>query len=569
MLIAAGLVLAAVVSWLPRMQGPIDLRWDAGAYFVLGTSLAEGKGYRLLSEPGEIQTTLHPPMLPAIVALHELALRSNDWLVVGAWLRRFYFLLYVCLTLGAYALLRVFLPRSYAVPATVVCMFQLHTIFMSDLCFPEIPFALTTVAFTLCNLDRSSGRWRWLLLPLAAAAFALRTVGVALLAAWALEGVARRNFRQAAIRGVLAAILVGGWTSYIRHIESGPEYNTQAYEYQRADYVYTNVSYAKNLRYKDSFSPELGYASLSEQVGRVWQNLLVMPISLGEAVSARRPIWDLFLTEFQQRTRVPVFSRITVPLLLVGLAALIAWGLGILVMRGQYFIALYVLGSIAALCATPWPGQFNRYLSPLAPFLALSLFLALQCAGGLLRTWTLGRSKLIARAPVFAVALLLIACEGATLYLLYSQWQQTTVITRTDSDGRTERVTSKLFFYQPLNKSTDAGLDWLVGHAAPGDVVAVTDPQWAYLRTGLKTVIPPFEREAPEAQRLLDTVPVSYLMVDDSVYRKYTEPVVAKYTDLWRRVYPETANEPGPRPEGYVEIYKRVGASQAQTAHER
>ena len=47
--------LLVVALWLPRTSGPIDLRWDGGVYYVLGTSLAEGKGYRLLNEPGEIQ----------------------------------------------------------------------------------------------------------------------------------------------------------------------------------------------------------------------------------------------------------------------------------------------------------------------------------------------------------------------------------------------------------------------------------------------------------------------------------------------------------------------------------
>ena len=51
--IAAGLgvVLLWIAVWAPRLDGPIDLRWDASTYFVLGTSLAEGKGYRLLNEP--------------------------------------------------------------------------------------------------------------------------------------------------------------------------------------------------------------------------------------------------------------------------------------------------------------------------------------------------------------------------------------------------------------------------------------------------------------------------------------------------------------------------------------
>ena len=52
----AALLLIWVAVWIPRLNGPIDLRWDAGTYYVLGTALAEGKGYRLLNEPGEIKS---------------------------------------------------------------------------------------------------------------------------------------------------------------------------------------------------------------------------------------------------------------------------------------------------------------------------------------------------------------------------------------------------------------------------------------------------------------------------------------------------------------------------------
>ena len=40
------LLLLGAIIWLPRLNGPLDLRWDAGTYYVLGTSLAEGRGYR-------------------------------------------------------------------------------------------------------------------------------------------------------------------------------------------------------------------------------------------------------------------------------------------------------------------------------------------------------------------------------------------------------------------------------------------------------------------------------------------------------------------------------------------
>ena len=45
-------VALAILLWLPRFSGPLDLRWDAGVYYLLGTSLAAGHGYRILSEPG-------------------------------------------------------------------------------------------------------------------------------------------------------------------------------------------------------------------------------------------------------------------------------------------------------------------------------------------------------------------------------------------------------------------------------------------------------------------------------------------------------------------------------------
>ena len=67
----AALLLIWLAVSIPRLNGPIDLRWDAGTYYVLGTALAEGKGYRLLNEPGEIEAVQYPPLLPLIVAAHQ------------------------------------------------------------------------------------------------------------------------------------------------------------------------------------------------------------------------------------------------------------------------------------------------------------------------------------------------------------------------------------------------------------------------------------------------------------------------------------------------------------------
>ena len=43
------MIALALLLWAPRFSGPIDLRWDAGVYYLLGTSLAKGEGYRIPS----------------------------------------------------------------------------------------------------------------------------------------------------------------------------------------------------------------------------------------------------------------------------------------------------------------------------------------------------------------------------------------------------------------------------------------------------------------------------------------------------------------------------------------
>src|SRR3972149_7581247 len=88
------LIAIVVVFWLPRLNGPIDLRWDAGVYYVLGTSIAEGKGYRLLNEPGEIEAVQYPPLLPLIATAHQGVREKSDPDIIGRWVRLSFFLVF-------------------------------------------------------------------------------------------------------------------------------------------------------------------------------------------------------------------------------------------------------------------------------------------------------------------------------------------------------------------------------------------------------------------------------------------------------------------------------------------
>src|SRR5947208_3243070 len=115
------LVLATML-WLPRLTGPIDLRWDAGVYYILGTSLAQGHGYRILSEPGSPEAVQYPPLLPGIVALYERVLGSSDPTVVGPPLRISYAAVFLIYGVGVLALAKKYLPPLFASVATALCL---------------------------------------------------------------------------------------------------------------------------------------------------------------------------------------------------------------------------------------------------------------------------------------------------------------------------------------------------------------------------------------------------------------------------------------------------------------
>lgn len=532
--IVAALILGglAFALWIPRLQGPIDLRWDGGAYYTLGTSLAQGKGYRLLNEPGEIQSTLHPPMVPLIVALHQIALGTGDMFVVGWWLRNFYLILFISYIVASYFMFRRFLPVGYSIAAAAATMFQLHTIFMSDLVFPETPYGLVTVLFILGDGEggrRATGCLRG---ALAVTAFALRTIGVSLLAAWVIESLVKRRLAQAIRRAIVLIVPVLLWTGYIRLVESGAEYRRPAYDYQRADYTYINVSYARNLRLRDPFRPELGNATLKDRMGRFADNLMLMPVKAGEAVSTTGPVWDLLRMRLNEMTGLNLPRWLAVELVLLCFSLFAAAGILLQLARGQCVIPLYILLSLGAICLTPWPAQFNRYLSPLTPFLMLSLFIGMRALVVRIGLLLPAGKRRCSPVPLVITVILIAVSQAATVYLIFTKWhQRVSVVNHTG-----ERVEYKLFFYYGSDRMADAWLDKVRESATGREVIASSNPQLVYLRTGLRSVLPPLEIDPLKSQQLLDSVPVRYLILEDGPFYSYVKRVVTDRPEDWGRV---------------------------------
>jgi hypothetical protein len=551
------LLALVIILWLPRLRGPIDLRWDAGVHYTLGTSLAEGKGYRLLNEPGEIKATQYPPLLPAFIAVHQWVLGTSNPTVVGYGLRLSFFILYIFYIFAIYVIIRHYLPLLPAFGATLICLFNFYTCFMSDACFPEIAFALATILFVLCH-NKGGGFFSTMATVFAIMAYALRTVGIALLAACIVEGVLKKEFKRVALQLVLFLIAVISWQSYIYSVESEPAYRHPVYAYQRADYLFYNVSYARNVFLRDPFSASSSRVSFADIVSRSLSNLAQLPVRLGVAITSDRYFWHAQRDAVSLRLGFSVAPTWIVDATLILLGSLILVGIGLQLVRQQWIIPLYLLFYFTSASFVPWSEQFTRYFAPLAPFLAISMLQTLwtlnHCFRGVSSSW----GKSITAVFISTAVSLILVEDGLTFVMMYRGMHQN--VTYVDRYG--ERVTYRLFFYKDAYRALDAGLDRLKQQSGPDDVIASSMPHWVYLRTGLKSVMPPFETDPVQTQGLLDSVPVTFLIQDrglDLDTRRYITPVTHTFPELWELIYSDAIKDAsGKILSERFEIYQRV-----------
>ena len=540
--LAALIVLLAAALWLPRLQGPLDLRYDAGVYYILGRSLAEGRGYRLLNEPGAIEAIQYPPVLPAVAALHQLVLGTGDPVVVGRGLRFTMALLFLGYAFAAFALARRYLSPGFAFAAASLAVLNAQVLFLSDYFAADLPYAAVSTFFFVVPTGLGAG-------ALAVAAFGLRTAGVALLVAWAAERLLRRRWREAGVRLAVGLLAVGSWQVYVRHVKSSPEFTRPAYAYQRAAYQFYNVDYADNMAYVDPFRPELGLAGRVELLNRLGTNLKGIPVGLGEAATLQRGWLVGEVTRVRERWPALTPPDWMISVALGCLSGVVIAGLVLLARRGHWLLVLYVTGSIALIVVTPWPGQFGRYLVPLAPILALAFVsVPAALAAGAQQSGRRGW-RAASLAGLATIAFVLVQ-EVYTVYKVFTKHHQPAVMT--DAAGRRHHY--RLFFYDQTWRQHDDALDWLGRQEPRRAVVATATPHLAYLRTGLPAIMPPYESDAARAAALLAGVPVNYLVVDQlsflDVSRRYAAPVARADTAEWPLIY--ARNDSGPR------IYRRA-----------
>jgi len=509
------------------------MRWDGGAYYILGTSMTQGHGYRLLSEPGSPNTPLHSPLLPMFIAAHQLILGTTDPLIVGRALRVSACLLFGLQAAAIYILLRAFLAQAAALLGVIFWIWNPVNTFYSDRLLTESLFGLITIVFFILHRRTSERRYFLLAAACAVLAFLARTTGMLLFAAWAGERLLKRDYKQAAVIIAMATVLAGLWVGYIRHVESSPQYVRPAYAYQHADYTYFNISYGRQiLRLKDPFVPELGYLTPYSFAKRFLANAWEVKLQIGQSIFS----WTYRL----HWPYGPDISPLVALLVFVGLLVQVA--------RRHYVIPIFVVLNVIAICMTPFLREFSRYMLPIAPLITLSFFEALRWLNAYTRKHQI---HVLSTATLFLTVALLAVMAAQEIRQERDLYRHHDGIDYLHDRGR---VSYRVFYYSPDDRETDQGIDWLRSQAGRDDVVAATDPQWVYLRTGLKSVMPPLELNSAAAERLIDTVPVRYIFLDENIYRenmyrRYTSSLITGNPNLWKCVWRG--------PEDRVRIYER------------
>jgi len=552
----AVLLLVWLALWLPRLTGPINFRWDASAYYILGTALAEGKGYRLLNEPGEIEAVQYPPLLPALVAAHQRIMGTNDYFKVGSGLRLTYCVLSGLFLLLAYGLARKLLSPLYALFVGAITGLSFYSFLEpSDVLYAEMPFAVAAIGFLLCV--QKSERPIFVVASglFGAAAYLLRTAGLALLLSWVAESLIRRRFRQAILRAVISAVPILFWQAHIWRVTNSYEYHHPSYSYQRADYYYPNVTYRENSRLVDPFRPELGHVQFGDLAGRLARNVASIPVSLAESAIVPLGLTPSLLIQLHRNLHVPVsgglrtlwWNTFCIAFFLVGLLALSG---AVLVAKAEHwFLSLYFAINLAMIVVTPWQNQFWRYLAPVTPLSLIFLFVTLLAIRGWLqrRQFKWGYRVGILATSVPTAAMLLVQISTVT-----HLFRTMAPISYYDSAGREREL--KLIAYGGEWHALDPAFEWIRRHASSGTVIGTIVPQLAYLRTGHKAVLPPFEIDPQTEHRLLDEVPVNYLVFDTfgrpGTTERYAAPLIAQRPQDWRLVF--TA------PDGMTRVYERA-----------
>lgn len=467
--VAALIVLLVTLAiYVLRLNGAAGLMVDDAWYVLLGRSLAEGSGYRLISSATDAILPLYPPGFPAVLSLVFRV--SPDFPDNVALLKS----VSIAAMMGVGALTYVYARNHRQLSREMAGCVAVATVVVPAFVFLATSTVMSECVFTVAQVAavvlihrsvESPDRRRSLLLAIAAAGIAAASVLIRSAAAGLIVGVTlwlvkERLWQRAALFAAVVVLCLLPWLTYARaHAPTAQ---------QRAAHGGAVVySYSDQFWMRWAGSPALGRITVGDIPARIATNLTDV---------FARAIGGIFAPALLRGSNESGEEVVG----LGGVAGLLPGSMGVAgasMVISLAFSAIVLVGFIEAarrratvaeflvpVCIAVvllWPFWSFRFVLPLTPFLFFYLVTGLN---------------VLTRSPQFArVALLCII--GLNLY------DHAGYILHGRSQGQASRAE-----WIGGTQEVDAALDWIRDNLGTDGTIASTNPALLYLRTGRRSI---------------------------------------------------------------------------------
>lgn len=463
----------------------VDLNGDNVNYYLLGSSLAAGNGYKNMYSPDNNPNGHFPPGYPAIVAT-VLTFMSPS---IDTVKRANGILLLVGLVFIALASFRFTKNVHLSFATIMLVIFNPSLMRYAVIMMSEIPFVVFSIItlwmVSKMNLDLPWFRNKWFYASLISLgiSYYIRTAGIALLAGIALYLIFEKKWKF--LMAYMAGLIIIALPWFIRSKMLG-----------------LGSSYLSQLIMVNPYHREKGVMGIADFLSRIWSNTeryITREIPIG---LYKYPAFD-YKSEIQQ-------SEWILGLLILSVCAFGMWKLT----QFRRLVLGYVLGTLGILLAWPevWTGP--RFIMPLIPVLILLFVNGIYELGFLLISTTkLSKFYFIK----MAIALLPLICIPL---VLKTGMKHAKNAASSDYNPRYKRF-FQIAQYAAENTPNDA-------------IICNRKGQLFYLFSGRKSVNYAYTKNEEDQIKYMQEKGVDFVVVDQLGYSsivRYLQPAMKKYPE--------------------------------------
>lgn len=463
---------------------------DDSIYVVLGKSLAEGNGYRIISSPENYVNAEYPPLFPLFISLIFL-LGGNIFVIK--------LLIGVLGVLGIYFIylfLKLFLKEKQAFIITILTGIAPLFVFYTHQILSEVPyflFSILALYFFVKSMDNKfSKKYLFLCSLFILLAYFTRTIGFILIIAIGLyiifERLNKSTIRKFIFIILIIAIPILLWSVRILDNEG------QIYE----QYSYKDIFLRNALYDVDS-----GNLNLNGIIGRILYN--------GEKhiTQFSKTVFDQinWISLFYPGLRILEFSIILIIFLIIFIGFIFS------LIKNRTIIEYYFFTYMFFILLIPDPS--SRFLFPIIPFIINYFFKGIEIIS----------NKLDKKIIINLFIILVVICSVLSLSKdLYTEHKEDYYL-----ENWGENVAG--FVEMAL---------WAKDNISKEDNVIVYNPYMFYLISGIKGNIPLLSYNKEEVLNQIYQKNAEYIIIDKGVGKRYLGTVISE--DRFELVYEKDGN---------------------------